>query len=42
MFIELNAPLEKGLLSSAKEHLEKYQSLYGSILQVIGQFLFNQ
>ena len=40
--IELNAPLEKGLLSSAKEHLEKYQSLYGSVLQVIGPFLFNK
>ena len=37
--MEIGSPLEKGLLSSAKEHLENYQTIYGSLLQVIGTYL---
>lgn len=37
--MEIGSPLEKGLLSSAKEHLENYQTMYGSLLQVIGTYL---
>lgn len=40
--MEFGAPLEKGLLSSAKQHLEKYQTLYAAVVQIATNYLLNK
>ena len=40
--IEIGSPLEKGLLASLKGHFDKYQTLYSSLLQVIGTYLLSK